>query len=218
MCVSIVGLLSLNLAGCSDAKHQGLIRSDTVNQYSVDSKHQLDTPDQRVEMRDTALNEPDKLDSTSLACRLLFIFPDSSEIIRKNERVILSGDDHCVLQLLDTIVAAYVSSRNNKYMTMFDSLCQASDGYVADYMNDLSGRLFVEIPEDYLAYTSRRGKDNVLTLLLVQFFELRKENYESYRGERKDLQDKIRYLMTTLPAREKQYLRSIIRRSGFPEQ
>src|SRR5207249_486915 len=100
-------------------------------------------------------------------------FESLNEIRNHADRVIVGFDD-CVLRICDTVVGSYISTRQEKYLIGFDSLCQHADGYVGEAVMDLSGKLFRESPKEYITYAAKRGRKADLAQQLIWY--LRESN------------------------------------------
>lgn len=102
---------------------------------------------QSLEKKDVVLN----------ACFLSQNIDSSYGVIESNaKKVFRISSDTCVIKLIDSIVSRGILSKNEKYLVLFDSLCNASDGYVSEYLSEVSYEYFLNVFEKTVNYLSRK--------------------------------------------------------------
>lgn len=102
---------------------------------------------QSLEKRDVILN----------ACFLSQSIDSSYGVIESNaKKVFRLSNDTCVFKLIDSIVGRGILSKNEKYLVLFDSLCNASDGYVSEYLSEVSYEYFLNVFDKTVNYLSRK--------------------------------------------------------------
>lgn len=88
-----------------------------------------------AEMMRTA---PPGLDPCSVAKHVT----SALDTIERWPRPLFAGNDNCVLAMLDSLAEGFISTGSGRYLELLDT-CQAyGDGYVAEYIEELAGRIF----------------------------------------------------------------------------
>tara|TARA_Y100000589_G_scaffold259578_1_gene249160 strand:+ start:787 stop:1401 length:615 start_codon:yes stop_codon:yes gene_type:complete len=98
------------------------------------------------------------IDSLSLSDSVLF---------NKNIDKILNSHDSCVLSLIDTIVNKTKNS-SKFYYKFLETLCEKSDGYVAEIFPDISYELFRDDFKNYVLFVIRENKNTCLFNVLEE--------------------------------------------------
>ena len=101
----------------------------------------------------------------TLACAVLRDWPASQTSIPGNARRIVQGEDTCVLQLIDTVVAL---ARNGRLgMVYLDTISTVSDGYVSEDLQAIMGPFFHDAGRSLIEYLASSPKSKVMRWLLV---------------------------------------------------
>jgi hypothetical protein len=88
-------------------------------------------------------------------CRLLATFPNSLSEIAQNPRLLINGEDSCVLGILDSVAGRFISEGDSVYIGCLDRIADVSDGYVSEYLSDVLVKLFRERPAELMRYLYR---------------------------------------------------------------
>ena len=96
--------------------------------------------------------------------------PLDCNLIKQNARILLSGEDNCVLTMIDSIYSNIIISNRNECLEALDSICRASDGYVADYLEEIGKKLFYKRLPLLSKYRSNKkiDKPNTLENIIVE--------------------------------------------------
>ena len=90
----------------------------------------------------TAYSQIEDFDPSDIACQYLLKFPSSIENLMNNPRRWMSGDDACVLMLLDSLAAHVNDSDGRRYIRTLAMISRLSDGYIAEAMCLIASDLF----------------------------------------------------------------------------
>lgn len=143
-----------------------------------------------------------------LACKILDGFPESIREINGNSRLVLNGDDSCVLRLLDSLSGRFVADQENVYMAALDSLARVSDGYVSEYFGFVSYELYKGALPKYIEYLQSVKDKSRLRGFLVEGIEATLDT-DSKPDKRLE---EIRKIFTdaNLPPQQKEYVEKIL--------
>ncbi len=146
------------------------------------------------------------------ACKSLADFPGSLPDISRNAKIITGGEDSCVVSLMDSIAARYIANGEEQYIACLGDICNASDGYVAEYMTDVMTDIFVSQADSAMHHLNKL-RDKCLDKMLI--WGLRREIYNpSGNAVGKGTIDSIiGYLLNSskYSERDKRYLRELNR-------
>ena len=97
-------------------------------------------------------------------------------VVRKNIKVIMqTSNDDCVLRLIDTLANGFIENKNREYIEILDSICQSGDGYIGEYLYDITAKLALESFDSFIEYLSlqKEGCCFERKLLLVMSWKLK---------------------------------------------
>ncbi len=97
-------------------------------------------------------------DITCVAVKSIDSHIDS--ILSKPKLYLQSKRDDCILQLIDSMSAKYLATKNEKYMRCLESISAVSDGYVAEDIGIVLYRMFVKDPTLLCSYIYEQRSSN----------------------------------------------------------
>ena len=90
------------------------------------------------------------------------------DVIKRNPREILHGDDNCVLRLLDSLTNKFIIKNDIKYIEALDFICRVAVGYVGEYFEAVCEELFYQNFKGLFQYLYANQKnDTCFEKLLV---------------------------------------------------
>lgn len=111
----------------------------------------------------------DKLDVCTIASNL----KDYKDSLIQNPKIILNGNDSCVIHLLDQIKFNIYNSQNSlEYYDLLEAISRISDGYISDYLIDISLDLFDNNYRNFSTFLFNH-KESKLSFFLVESWSLR---------------------------------------------
>ena len=156
----LTGLLSC--AGEQEgAKHDPLDSASLVRKHidSLLDRHPDLTPAERSFMSDYLSINQQFLDNDDVverlradtACRCVLDISSCLPLIRTNPRSVIGADDHCVLAVVDSLVARVAAGEVEAWRA-FEAFTITSDGYVAEYVWYVVIMLFKENGEQLIGF------------------------------------------------------------------
>ena len=173
----LTGLLSC--AGEQEGANHDPLDSAALVGDRIDSildRHPDLTPAERSFMSDYLSINQQFLDNDDVvdrlradtACRCLLDISSCLPLIRSNPRSVMNADDHCVLAVVDSLVARVAAGEEEAWRA-FEAFTITSDGYVAEYVWSVVIELFKENGEQligFLAGSDRSVERNVEEVLI----------------------------------------------------
>lgn len=118
----------------------------------------------------------------------------------KAKEIIVSSNDNCVLGFLDTLTTLFITTKETKYIQTLDAVCKVSDGYVSEYIWELTEKLVHQsfgAFSDYLTFEKERCMEKYL--LQTMSTERRKKDVTDYIDKELKIStlklEKVKYLM-----------------------
>ncbi len=127
---------------------------------------------------------------------------------------ILHGNDSCVIELIDTLVDRFSSSGELIYIVTLDSIVNAADGYIGEYLDEVLGKMFyTQFPVliSYI-YKNTRPPRRSLRDFVVGSLSLEVSNAQDKKNKRKQIESfaKLMAKRSHLGPEEMEFLRSLL--------
>lgn len=121
---------------------------------------------------------------------------------QKNVGLLLrNSSDSCVLVFLDTLTNKAMSSSNSKYFIVLNSFCNASDGYVAEYFEEIVEKMAYHSFVNFTSYMAE-NRGSCLEQVLLRIMDDAKR-----KDDMKQLIDKE--LKKNIPGSKRSFLHNL---------
>lgn len=149
-------------------------------------------------------------------CRYLEAFPGSLPELQTHIHVVLDErdsdeGDSCLFALIDSIAYKYIADTSMVAITLIDSLCEASDGYVAEYVSEAVASILLARPAQVFRYLyHHRDYHSESGLKADMIYVMRGMiRYSDTMRSKKRIDDVVSMASRSLTSEELGYLHSI---------
>ena len=134
-------------------------------------------------------------------CDIENIKPNLTLVQKNASSLLRNSSDSCVLVFLDTLTNKAMCSSNSKYFIVLNSFCIASDGYVAEYFEEIVERIAYHSFVNFTSYMAENRGSCLEQLLLIIIDDAKRKE------DMKQLIDKE--LKKNIPSSKKSFLHNL---------
>ncbi|MBK9731124.1 MAG: hypothetical protein IPO83_07530 [Chitinophagaceae bacterium] len=112
-------------------------------------------------------------------------------VVQKNAKSLLkNSEDNCVLGFLDTLTNGFIVCGSTKYIITLNSICQVSDGYVAEYFEEIVEKLAKKSFRNFSEYMAE-NKASCLEQFLLEILYTEKDRNDIIQRIDDELKESI---------------------------